>query len=168
MASHSSVSHRFASFVECSLCLVQFHGNRSRWHKKRLLVVLMIWAVQILLSTCTQHPHCKPHQLLKNYPEHVEEQAGAPGVSGMSVQGQRRDTCPKPCCVIWRVMPTHRILCWMLDSPAGNAISKVAKYLGVGASLKEVGHWDHASKIMASPWSLVFSLLPDCHEVSRF
>lgn len=167
MASHSSVSHRFASFVECSLCLVQFHGNRSRWHKKGLLVVLMIWAVQILLSTCTLHPHCKPHQLLKNYPEHVKEQAGAPGVQewvlkvrGMTPAGNPavwfEESCP----------PQDPVL--NACSPAGNAISKVVKYLGVGASLKEVGHWDHASKIIASPWSLVFSLLPDCHEVSRF
>lgn len=46
------------------------------------------------------HPHCKPHQLLKNDPECVKEQAGAPGVSGVSAQGQRQDTCQKPCCMI--------------------------------------------------------------------
>lgn len=65
MVSHSFVSHRFASFVECSLCPVQFCGNRSRWHKKGLLFVLMIWVVQILLSTCIRILTVNPINSLK-------------------------------------------------------------------------------------------------------
>lgn len=52
------------------------------------------------------------------------------------------------------------------QSLAGKAIGKVVDTLGDGAYLEEVGHWGHV--LESCILSLVFPLIPSCHQVSSF